>query len=271
MKFNAKQEFIAELLGTMVMILFGCGVVAMVVLFANTDSSAPAQLVNGGYTNITIGWGFAVLFGIFISGTISGAHMNPAITIALAATKRFPWAKVPHYIAGQLIGAFIAAALVFVVYYAKWMEFDPNLEHTAGIFSTFPAVPGFWPGFIDQVMGTALLMALVLAIGDRLNNPAAPFWGALAVAFLVMGIGMSFGAMHGYAINPARDFAPRLFSVLAGFKNNGLTDGSGVWLIPIFGPIFGALIGAFIYDSCIGNVIKKTHELQIIKQKDGEH
>lgn len=270
MKFNAKQEFVSELLGTMVMILLGCGVVAMVVLFASTDPNAPSQIVNGGYTNITIGWGFAVLCGIFISGTISGAHMNPAITIALAATKRFPWAKAPHYIAGQLIGAFIAAALVFAVYHAKWMEFDPSLENTAGIFSTFPAVSGFWPGFIDQVMGTALLMSVVLAIGDQLNNPTGKFWGALAVAFLVMGIGMSFGGMHGYAINPARDLGPRLFSVLAGFKNNGLTDGSGVWMIPIVGPIVGALIGAFIYDSCIGNVIKKANDVQLIKEKEGE-
>ena len=260
MKFNAKQEFVAELLGTMVLILFGCGVVAMVVLFSSTDSHAPSQIVNGGYTNITIGWGFAVLMGILVSGAVSGAHLNPAVTIALAATKRFAWAKVPHYIAGQCLGAFIAAALVFVVYHAKWLQFDPTLEHTVGIFATFPAMPGFWPGFIDQIVGTALLMGLILAITDHLNNPNGVVWGALAVAFLVMAIGMSFGGMHGYAINPARDLGPRLFAVLAGFKNNGLTDGSGVWLVPVVGPIIGALLGAWIYDYLIGQPIKRAHE-----------
>ncbi len=174
MKFSAMQEFAAELLGTMVLILFGCGVVAMVVLFASKDPVIPGQIVNGGYTNITLGWGFAVLMGIFMSGAISGAHLNPAVTIALAATGRHPWAKVPHYIAAQFIGAFLGAAIVFAVYHAKWLGFDPALDHTTGIFSTFPAVPGFWPGFIDQVVGTALLMGLILAIGDKLANPAGP-------------------------------------------------------------------------------------------------
>ncbi|TDR31416.1 MIP/aquaporin family protein [Hydromonas duriensis] len=261
MKFSAKQEFFAELLGTMVLILFGCGVVAMVVLFSNPDSQGAPQIVNGGYTNITMGWGFAVLLGILVSGTVSGAHLNPAVTIALAATKRFSWAKVPHYIAGQFAGAFIAAAVVFTVYYSKWLQFDPNLEHTTGIFATFPAVPGFWPGFIDQVVGTALLMGLVLAITDHLNNPNGVFWSALAIGFVVMAIGMSFGGMHGYAINPARDLSPRLFAVLAGFKNNGLTDGSGVWLVPVVGPITGGLLGAWVYDCFIGRPIKRAHEV----------
>ncbi len=258
MKFSAAQEFAAELLGTMVLILFGCGVVAMVVLFANTNPVIPGQVVNGGYTNITLGWGFAVLMGIFISGTISGAHLNPAVTIALAATGRFPWAKTPHYIVGQFIGAFLGAAIVFAVYHAKWLQFDPALDHTTGVFSTFPAVPGFWPGFIDQVVGTALLMGLILAIGDKLNNSAGASWGGLAVAFVVMAIGISFGGMHGYAINPARDLGPRLFAVVAGFKNNGLI-GSTIWIVPVIGPIVGALVGAFIYDFVIGKPLLRTN------------
>ncbi|ADV66332.1 MIP/aquaporin family protein [Deinococcus maricopensis] len=257
MTFTRTQEFMAELLGTMVLILFGCGVVAMVVLFANTNPTIPGQIVNGGYTNITLGWGFAVLMGIFISGTISGAHLNPAVTIGLAATGRFPWRKVAHYIAAQLIGAFIGAAIVFAVYHAKWIQFDPGLASTAGVFSTFPAVPGFWPGFIDQVVGTALLMALILAIGDKLNNPLGANWGGLAVAFLVMAIGMSFGGMHGYAINPARDLGPRLFSALAGFQNTGFQN--GVWLVPVLGPIVGAVIGAFVYDLGIGRTLNRAH------------
>ena len=135
-------------------------------------------------------------------------------------------------------------------------------DHTAGVFSTFPAVPGFWPGFIDQVVGTAMLMALILAIGDQNNNAAGTTWSALAVAFAVMAIGMSLGTMHGYAINPARDLGPRLFSVLAGFKNNGLTDGSGIWMVPVIGPIVGALVGAFMYDGLIGNVLKRAKNRQ---------
>ncbi|RJF73160.1 aquaporin family protein [Deinococcus cavernae] len=257
MKFTTSQEFMAELLGTMVLILFGVGVVAMVVLFGSSPA-IPGEVVKGGYTNITLGWGFAVLMGIFISGTISGAHLNPAVTIALAATGRFPWSKVGHYIAGQMLGAFLGAALVYAVYHAKWVGVDPGLASTAGVFSTFPAVPGFWPGFIDQVVGTALLMALILAIGDKLNNPLGANWGGLAVAFVVMAIGMSFGGMHGYAINPARDLGPRLFSALAGFKNTGFAD--GVWLVPVIGPIVGAIVGAFIYDTFIGKPLLRAGE-----------
>ena len=145
--------------------------------------------------------------------------------------------------------------------------FDPTLDHTAGVFSTFPAVPGFWPGFIDQVVGTALLMALILAIGDQNNNAGGATWTALAVAFAVMAIGISLGTMHGYAINPARDLGPRLFSVVAGFKNNGLTDGSGVWLVPVVEPIVGALVEAFVYDFLVGNVLKRAKAAQQAETK----
>ena len=265
MRFTAMQEFLAELLGTMVLIIFGCGVVATVVIFSNPG--APALSAFGGYTNITLGWGFAVLMGIFVSAGVSGAHLNPAVSIALAATKRFPWAKVPHYVAGQFIGAFLGAAIVFAVYHAKWVMFDPSLEHTAGVFSTFPAVPGFWPGFIDQVVGTALLMALILAIGDQNNNAGGATWTALAVAFAVMAIGISLGTMHGYAINPARDLGPCIFSAIAGFQHNGLTDGTNIWIVPVVGPIVGALVGAFIYDGVIGNVLKRAKAAQQAKMK----
>src|SRR5471030_3296706 len=151
MKFTKAQEFTAEFFGTMVLILFGAGSVAMVVLFGD-NPPIPGEVVKGGYTNICLGWGLAVTFGIYIAGTISGAHLNPAVTLAMAATKRMPWSKVPHYILAQFIGAFLGAALVFAVYYPKWVQADPNFDHTTGVFSTFPAVPGFWPGFFDQVV-----------------------------------------------------------------------------------------------------------------------
>src|SRR5271166_7001721 len=118
MTYKRWQEFLAELLGT------------MVVIFASTNPPIPGQVVNGGYTNIVLGWGLAVTFGIYVAGTVSGAHLNPAVTLGLAATGRFPWSKAPHYILGQFVGAFLGAALVFAVYYAKWIQFDPDLSHT---------------------------------------------------------------------------------------------------------------------------------------------
>jgi glycerol uptake facilitator protein len=255
MGFRSSQEFVAEFLGTMVVIMFGCGVVAMVVLFGSTPG-IPGEVVKGGYTNIVLGWGLAVTMGIYIAGSISGAHLNPAVTIALAVTKRFPWHKCGYYILAQCLGAFVGAALVFAVYYAKWIQVDPGLEHTAGIFTTFPAVVGFWPGFIDQLVGTALLMGLILAIGDKNNAPPGANLAPLMVGLVVVAIGMSFGGMHGYAINPARDFGPRLFSVVAGFKNNGLI-GSSIWIVPIVAPLLGGVLGALIYDFLIGRVLDR--------------
>jgi len=260
MKFTPLQEFAAELLGTLVLILFGCGVVAMVSLFPSTPA-IPGEVVKGGYTNVTLAWGLAVTMGIYVAGGISGAHLNPAVTISLAVTGRFPWRKAGHYILGQFAGAFLGAAVVFAVYHARWMQLDPQLQSTAGVFATFPAVPGFWPGFVDQVVGTALLMGMILAIADKLNHPQGAAFAPLSIGLLVVAIGMSFGGMHGYAINPARDLGPRLFTVAAGFKNHGL-DGSMVWVVPVIGPIVGGILGALIYDRVIGRVLAQAHAAQ---------
>jgi len=241
-------ELMAEFLGTLVLMLFGTGVVAMVVLFGK---GVPAEVVNGGYTNITLGWGLGVVMGILVAGKISGAHLNPAVTVTLAAFRGFPWSKVLPYSVAQVAGAFVAAAIVFVNYRPAFARFDPGLEKTAGIFTTFPGFPeSLMPGFIDQMIGTALLMLLIFAITDDRNQPSGILTPIL-VGLVVVAIGISFGAMHGYAINPARDFGPRLFTVLAGFRNNGLTDGSGVFLIPIAGPLVGGLLGGFLYDAMI--------------------
>jgi len=261
MKFTKGQEFMAEFLGTMVLILFGCGVVAMVVLFGSANPPIPGEVVKGGYTNITLGWGLAVTFGIYIAGTISGAHLNPAVTLAMAVTGRMPWAKVPHYVLAQLLGAFAGAGLVFAVYYPKWIIADPTFEHSAGVFSTFPAVDGFWPGFFDQVVGTALLLGLILAVVDKLNALPGSNLAPFIIGLIVVAIGISFGGMNGYAINPARDFGPRLFSVLAGFKNNGLTDGTMHWLPPVIGPLVGGVLGALAYDFTIGRSLIMAHRL----------
>jgi glycerol uptake facilitator protein len=237
---------LAEFLGTLVLILFGNGVVAMVVLFPSRN---PGEIVHGGFTNITLGWGLGVTMGIYVAGKISGAHLNPAVTLSLAVFRGFPWRKVLPYSLAQTAGAFVAAALVYWNYLPAFRQTDPLLERTAGIFTTFPAFPEFpQAGFLDQVIGTGLLVLLILAITDEFNAPPGANLAPVMIGLVVVAIGISFGGMHGYAINPARDFGPRLFTVVAGFRNNGLTDGTRVWWVPVVAPLLGGLIGAAIYD-----------------------
>ena len=255
MKPNLTAELMAEFLGTLVLILFGNGVVAMVMLFGQ---GVPGEIVKGGYTNITLAWGLAVTMGIYIAGKISGAHLNPAVTVALAAYRSFPWSKVIPYCVAQTVGAFLAAAVVFWNYHPAFLRTDPALDHTAGVFTTFPAFPEILSaGLLDQTIGTALLILMIFAIVDDRNQPTAPL-GPILIGLVVVVIGMSFGGMHGYAINPARDFGPRLFTVVAGFKNNGLTDGPRVFWVPIVGPIIGGLIGGFVYDYGIRRFLPST-------------
>ncbi len=239
-------ELIAEFLGTLVLILFGNGVVAMVVLFSTKN---PGETIHGGFTNITLAWGLGVTMGIYIAGKISGAHLNPAVTLALAAFRGFSWRKVLPYCIAQTAGAFVAAAIVYWNYLPAFHQADPQLDHTAGIFTTFPAFPELLrAGFLDQVIGTALLLLMIFAITDEWNMPPGANLTPLMVGLVVVAIGMSFGGMHGYAINPARDFGPRLFTVFAGFRNNGLTDGARVWWVPVVAPLIGGLLGAALYD-----------------------
>jgi glycerol uptake facilitator protein len=245
-KSTLPAELLAEFLGTFVLILFGTGVVAMVVLFPTAN---PGELVHGGYTNITLGWGLGVTMGIYVAGKVSGAHLNPAVTLAVAVFRGFPWRKVLPYSIAQTAGALVAAALVYRNYSPAFHLVDPTLQKTAGVFTTFPAFPLFpQAGFLDQVIGTALLLMLVFAITDEFNAPPGANLAPLMIGLVVVAIGMSFGGMHGYPINPARDFGPRLFTVLAGFRNNGLTDGNRVWWVPVLAPLLGGLVGAFLYD-----------------------
>jgi glycerol uptake facilitator protein len=255
---NAKPtlvaELVAEFLGTFVLILFGTGVVAMVVLFPTRNAG---EVIHGGFTNITLGWGLAVTMGIYIAGKISGAHLNPAVTLAVAVFRKFPWSKVIPYTIAQTAGAFFAASLVYWNYLPAFRQVDPNLEKTAGVFTTFPAFPEMpQAGFLDQFIGTALLVLLIFAITDEYNFPPGSNLAPLMIGLVVVAIGMSFGGMHGYAINPARDFGPRLFTVVAGFSNNGLTDGSRVWWIPVVAPLLGGIAGAGLYDFGIRRFLK---------------
>ena len=259
-------ELIAEAFGTFVLVAFGTGVVAMVVLFGR---GTPGEIVNGGFTNITFAWGLAVAMAVYLTARISGAHLNPAVTLSLAVFRGFPWNKVLPYSLAQTLGGFLGAALVYLNYRPAFLRFDPDLSRSAGVFTTFPAFPEVpMAGFLDQVIGTALLMLLIMALTDELNL-APPAWaGPLLVGLVVIVIGMAFGGMHGYAINPARDFGPRLFAVLAGFKNNGLTDGTNQFLVPLVAPLIGGILGAGAYDLLIrrflvlehgGTVVPPTH------------
>jgi glycerol uptake facilitator protein len=248
-------EFSAEFLGTFVLILFGTGVVAMVVLFPTQN---PGETIHGGYTNITLGWGLAVTMGIYVAGKISGAHLNPAVTLALAVFRGFPWKKVLPYMVAQTAAAFAAAALVYWNYLPAFRQFDSSLQHTAGIFTTFPTFPQLLQaGFLDQLIGTGLLLLMIFAITDEFNMPPGANLAPLMIGLVVVAIGMSFGGMHGYAINPARDFGPRLFTAVAGFRNNGLTDGPRIWWIPVVAPLLGGLIGAALYDCGIRRLLRR--------------
>jgi glycerol uptake facilitator protein len=246
MRTHSYREFMAEMFGTMFILLFGNGVVAMTTLFNL-----------GGYTDITIAWGIGVFLGILVSARISGAHLNPAVSLALVITKRFPAKKLPLYISAQMIGGFLGAALVYYFYSAKFAIVDPNLSTSASIFSTFPALSAFMPSFMAEFIATALLMFGILSIIDHFTFDKAAWLSPFAIGALIVAIGMSFGGMHGYAMNPARDFSPRLFTAIMGFKNNGLTDGSMIWVVPVLGPLLGGPIGALLYDFTLGKHLAK--------------
>jgi glycerol uptake facilitator protein len=199
--------------------------------------------------------------GIYLAGKISGGHLNPAVTVAFACFRGFPWRKVLPYCVAQTLGAFCGAAVVYWNYLPAFHAADPQLSHTAGIFTTFPAF-GQIPmaGLLDQTIGTALLLLMVFAITDERNQPPGANMNPLMIGLIVVAIGMSFGGMHGYAINPARDFGPRLFTVVAGFSDNGLTSGDLVFWVPIVGPLLGGIIGGAVYDFSIRKYLPQTAE-----------
>ncbi len=245
------REVAAEFLGTLVLITFGVAVVAQVTL---------GREESGQYLSINLGWGLGVALAIYTAGGISGAHLNPAVTLALAALRGFPWSRVVPYILAQVAGAIVASALVFVTYHEALHEFDGGTRQiagphgTAGIWATYPKafltnVPG---GLIDQIVGTALLVGLTFALTDE-RNTAPPKWlGPITAGATVTAIGMTFGYNAGYAINPARDFGPRLFTAMAGWGSEVFSANDYWWWIPIVGPLIGGVLGGFIYDLLIG-------------------
>ena len=246
---GTSREAAAEFLGTFVLILLGAGVVAQTVL---------SREANGSFLAINLAWGIAVMLGVFVAGGVSGAHLNPAVTLALAVTRGFSWAKVPGYVTAQLAGAFAAAAVVFLTYHEAFTAFDGGVRQvlgaqgTAGIFATYPQpFLSTFGGFIDQVVGTAVLMGVILALTDQRNNATPPWLTPIVVGGIVAVIGMSFGFNAGYAINPARDLGPRLFTAIAGWGGEVFTAASAWWWVPVVAPCIGAVVGALTYDLLI--------------------
>lgn len=226
----------AEFLGTLILILFGGGVVANVVLSKSKGN-------NGGWIVIATGWGFAVAIAAYITGWVSGAHLNPALTIALAAIGSISWSLVPGYIIAQMLGAMGGATLVFIAYKDHFAATD-DTGSKLGVFSTGPAIKNTVSNLITEIIGTAILVLGILGITHGNNQLGG--MGTFLVGVLVWGIGLSLGGPTGYAINPARDLGPRIMHALLPIPGKGDSDWSYSW-IPVVGPIIGGLVGAFIY------------------------
>ncbi|HSG16777.1 MAG TPA: MIP/aquaporin family protein [Anaerolineae bacterium] len=230
------EEYIGEVIGTMILILLGDGVVANVVLNKTKGN-------NSGWIVITTGWGLAVFTAVFITGSISGAHINPAVTFGLAIEGGFEWADVIPYWVAQVIGAFIGAVLVWLAYFKHWEGTDPDGQ--LAVFSTGPAIRNYFWNLITEIIGTFMLMFGVFAIlgGD---SDVIGSLGAITVGFLVWSIGLSLGGPTGYAINPARDLGPRIAHQLLPLPGKGPSDWAYSW-VPIVGPLIGAAVAAGLW------------------------
>jgi len=234
--------FTGEIIGTALLIILGDGVVANVLLNKTNG-------FNSGWIVITMGWAMAVFTGIFVSASASGAHLNPAVTLAFAYAGKFDWALVPTYIGAQMIGAMIGA---FVVWLAYKQHFDAteNVSHKLAVFCTGPAIRNPVHNFITEMIGTFVLIFGVFAIVS--NSPASSLGtlNALPVALLVLGIGLSLGGPTGYAINPARDLGPRIMHAILPIKNKGTSDWSHSW-IPVVAPLVGGLLAAILFQALL--------------------
>jgi glycerol uptake facilitator protein len=246
-------ELAAEFAGTMILILFGVGVVA--------------QVVGGGigdHDSIAWSWGLGVTLGVYVAARISGAHLNPAVTIALAVFKGFEWRKVLPYSLAQTAGAFVAALLVRWNYTEVLNKTDPGLTiKTQGVFSTLPgngtAPVHEWGALRDQIIGTAILLFLILAITDATNTSPGANLAPVVIGLLVVAIGMAWGTDAGYAINPARDLGPRLASFFTGYGGAWRDQyGNLYFWVPIIGPIIGGLIGAGLYQGLIARYLPSS-------------
>ena len=253
-------ELAAEFAGTMILLLFGIGVVAQVVAGGGL-TEPPGGL--GNHDSISWAWGLGVTLGVYVAARLSGAHLNPAVSVSLAAFKGFPWRKVIPYSLAQTAGAFVAALLVRWDYTEVLARYDPT--HTIKsqfVFSTLPGNGSIafgvheWGAFRDQVIGTAILMLLILAVTDLHNTAPGANLAPFIIGLIVVAIGMAFGTDAGYAINPARDFGPRLASFLTGYGGAWRDQwGNYYFWVPIIGPLVGGLVGAAFYQNVVGRYL----------------
>lgn len=256
-------QLIGEVFGTFILILLGDGVVANVGLAPRLGAGAY------NWNTITIGWAFAVIVAVYVSAGVSGAHLNPAVTVALAFKRDFPWGKVVPYILAQMVGAFLGALGVYLVYMDGLKAAGvPNVWCTGpgsifgqafwgtaqGAGVSAMGSTGFVNAFIAEVFGTAVLLWGILASGDSKNTGLMHNMGPFLVGGTVLAVGLSLGGPSGYAINPARDLGPRIFGALVGTQ--GLFSG-GYWWIPVVAPIIGAVVGIYMYDWIVSNYLPK--------------
>jgi glycerol uptake facilitator protein len=248
--------------------------VATTVAALNQSGRGATPFAAGGdWLLITFGWAAAVTLGVYVACGVSGAHRNPAVTVALALRRGFPWSRVLPYSIAQTAGAFVGAAIVYVTYAdairsveraQRIVRGTAESAATAGIFMTGPA-PYFGGAalgpLVDQIVGTALLVLVIFALTDERNQPPKGNLAPLVVGLLVAAIGMSFGANAGYAINPARDLGPRLLAAVAGWGSAALPGAGNYFWIPIVGPLVGGALGAVVYDAFVGRVLVARGEI----------
>lgn len=245
---NAPQIFLAELLGTGALILLGDGVVAGVLL-------ARSKAQNSGWIVITTAWAFAVFVGVIIAGPLSGAHLNPAVTLGVALNGGIGWDLVPVYWAGELLGAFLGAVLVFLHYYPHWGETE-DADLKLAVFSTGPAIRTPAWNLLSEIIGTFVLMFVIFAFGQPKTAAPADL-GAIPVAFLVLVIGLALGGTTGYAINPARDLGPRIAHFILPIPGKRDSDWGYSW-VPVIGPLVGAALAYLVYNLAFTNFIVKA-------------
>lgn len=240
------SPYLAEFIGTALLIVFGGGVVANVAL-------ARSKAQNGGWIVVATGWGLGVTLAVYAVGAVSGAHINPAVTLGLAVIGKFPWSQVVGYLAAQFVGAFAGAVVVWLAYLPHWKE-TPDPATKLGVFATSPAIRQTGANVLCEIIGTAVLLFGVLAIPSD-TNLSEPGWstgmGPLLVGLLVFAIGLSLGGPTGYAINPARDLGPRLAHTLLPIAGKGDSDWAYAW-VPVVAPILGGVLGAVAHRLVFG-------------------
>jgi glycerol uptake facilitator protein len=264
-------EVLAEFFGTFILVLLGCGSVAVAIAGLPGSGRQSAPFGAADWLIIAWGWGFGVFLGIQVCAGISGGHVNPAVTLAFALRRGFPWRKVPGYWFGQVAGGLAGAALVYATYFsaidayngAHHLATRQDSLNTFAIFATFPAkyFQGAWAGpLIDQIVGTGILVAMIAALLDARNMAPKSNLAPFLIGLVVVVIGLSFGTNAGYAINPARDLGPRLFTYALGWGQLAFPGSfqyfSHYWWIPIAGPLVGGAVGIFLYDLFVGEAIR---------------